>query len=57
MTLKNNETKSPVRGSVAAQHLEKSVLDGRIPKALRELVLSELITSCTHSYWGWGVDD
>jgi hypothetical protein len=36
-----------VRGYFAAQNLEKSVLDGRIPKALRELVLSELISSHT----------
>lgn len=43
-----------MRGSVAAQNLEKSVLDGRIPKALRERVLSELITSRTHSYLGGG---
>lgn len=41
-----------MRGSVAAQNLEKSVLDGSIPKALRELVLSKLITSRTHSYLG-----
>lgn len=43
-----------MRGSVAAQNLEKSVLDGSIPKALRELVLSKLITSRTHSYLGGG---
>lgn len=29
-------------------------MDGRIPEALRERVLSELITSCTHSYLGEG---
>ena len=48
------ESLSPnqVRGYFIAQNMEKSVQDGRILKALRELVLSKLISSHTYSYFG-----
>jgi len=41
-----------VRGYFVAQNVEKSVWDGRVPKALRELALSKLISSHTYSYSG-----